>query len=260
MSRNEQKQGSLERRARKGRGMPPGPAKEASGHATVKLENITFTDEHVVMRVDLSDKEVRQMFTSFAQEEDPGNVRVVFEGRKGRFEVINMGNDALKVRGKRKRISKHLNLRSGTSQARLPDTRKPTAFETAMSNARKRGSLRVGEILSGDDMLSGEEFGNRLGLTRQAIDARRKNGQLIGLEGPGRGVHYPEWQIMSDGHLTPGISEILELVDGDTWAAYRFLVEDFPDASRDRLVDKLQDGEVDLVLNHIETVLRGGYT
>lgn len=264
MSRNDQKQGSHERRQRKGRSVPQGAAKELHPRVNMKIENLTVEGEHLVIRVDTGGKEAQEAITSFVdtytKKKSLKDVRVVFQESKSRFELVSMGKGDRKVRDARLAPSGNRIAKKLYPQTPRPEVRKPTAFETAMSNARSRGSLRVADILAGDDMLTGEQFGKRLNLTRQAIDTRRKNGQLIGLQGPSRGVRYPDWQIKPDGHLTPGIEEVLELVDGDAWAAYRSLVEDFPDASGDRLVDKLQNGEVDLVLTHIETVLRGDYT
>jgi len=255
LTRHEQKHRSNERRAGKGRGMPASAAKE--------LKKLTFTGGHAVVSVpDLSDEELGAQFRAFVNETNDTGTVMVFKNQKGRIvDLVNARNVAkpgqmfrFLISSRRQRLLKK-HLTKPHSEAH-----KPTTFETAMENARMRGNVRVAEILSSKDMLSGEEFGERLGRSRQTIDNWRNSDQVIGLEGPGRGVRYPEWQIRPDGQLVRGITEVLELVDGDAWAAYRFLIEYFPDASEDRLVDKLQNDEIGLVLNHIETVLRGAYT
>jgi len=264
LSRNSQKHGpSLEQRARRVRkhsGVLPSPAKDLRPHSSIKIENLSLIGEHIVMRVDLSNQKVREMFTSVVGEEKHDDIRVFFKGGKRGFEVVNMGKDASKVSKGKRSFYYSSSYIPPSKRSSSPEGPKLTAFEVAMSKARMRGSLRVAEILSGDDMLTGEEFGACLDVSRQTVDNWRRNGDLIGLEGPSRGVRYPEWQIKRDGLLTPGIAKVLTLVDGDAWAAYRFLVEDFPDASGDRLIDKLQNDDLDLVLNHIDAVLQGGYT
>ena len=132
-----------------------------------------------------------------------------------------------------------------------------SALDDALARARARGERRVAEILAGDDMLTGEEFGARIGITRQGVDKRRRAGELIALEGPARGLRYPDWQIGPEGQMVDGIGEVLALAGGEPWTAYRLLVEPFPDSSGNRVCDVLRRGERERALAQLRGVVEG---
>lgn len=136
---------------------------------------------------------------------------------------------------------------------------KQSPLEGALARARERGQVRAAEILSGKEMISGDELGRLIGISRQAIDKRRKAGDLIALDGPARGVKYPRWQVSDDGFILPGISEVLTLCNGQAWTAYRHLVSEFPDGTGDALYTKLRQGFEEEVLDYVESLTRGEF-
>jgi hypothetical protein len=107
----------------------------------------------------------------------------------------------------------------GTRPARHP------ALEDALAEARKRGRLRVTEILSGEDMLTADAFAELLGTTRMTINTKRQNRQVLALEGAKRGFRFPEWQVGRDGKPFKAIPDLFDRLGGDPWAVYRFLVQ-----------------------------------
>ena len=113
-----------------------------------------------------------------------------------------------------------------------------------LAAARLRGARQRQEILSSPDMLSAQQVAELLGISRQAVDLKRKNGQLLVLEGGGRGYKYPAWQF-EEGQVITGLVDILRrLVDISPWLQYRFLTR--PDSwLQDRTpIEALKAGEL----------------
>ncbi len=176
---------------------------------------------------------------------------------------------AVEGRGQQPHSGKHLPKRVLTativegSAADTPVAAEPSrgsSLQAALERGRARGAQRVAEILDQSDMLSGEAFGRLIGISRQAVDKRRLAGDLIGLQGPSRGVRYPAWQVSDDGQMVSGIGEVLKLAGGEPWTAYRLLLEAFPDGSGQRVVDKLRDGMLASVLEHVTSITTAAYS
>lgn len=97
-------------------------------------------------------------------------------------------------------------------------------LERAVAAALERGRLQAARILDDEDMLSAAEFAKRLGITRQAVNDKRRKGQLLGLEGARRGFRYPVWQLDAEGRPRAELALLHEQLGGP-WAVYRFLVQ-----------------------------------
>jgi hypothetical protein len=63
--------------------------------------------------------------------------------------------------------------------------------------------------------VTAEELGGMLGITRQAVDKRRRAGKLLAVEVQGRGFRYPAWQIHG-GELLHGLEEVLRVLAPDS--------------------------------------------
>jgi hypothetical protein len=128
----------------------------------------------------------------------------------------------------------------------------------ALEAARKRGSVRAAEVLSGDDMLSADAFAKLLGTTRMTVNTKRQNGQLLGLDGAKRGFRFPEWQLGAEGKPYPELKSLHELLGGP-WALYRFLVQ--PHGELDGLTGReaLERGRGQVVLEAAESIGRGDF-
>jgi len=72
--------------------------------------------------------------------------------------------------------------------------------------------------------LRGEDAAHLLGVSRQAVDKRRRAARLLGIRvGPHR-YAYPSWQFSEDGVL-PGLEEVLhDLRHHDPWMQLAFMV------------------------------------
>jgi hypothetical protein len=123
-----------------------------------------------------------------------------------------------------------------------------------LAKARLRGALAQRELLAADGgALSGAELATLLGVSRQAIDKRRKAGQLLAVELPRRGYLYPAWQVTEAGVL-PGVVEVLAALRAhDAWAQARFFVTGNLRLGGKRPLDRLRRGDVEAVLRVART-------
>jgi hypothetical protein len=83
----------------------------------------------------------------------------------------------------------------------------------------------IASYLDKPHMLTATVFANHLGVSRETINEWRKANKVIGVQGAKRGFRFPEWQVNDRGQPYPAIALILEELDGDHWAAWRFLEE-----------------------------------
>ncbi len=132
-------------------------------------------------------------------------------------------------------------------------------LESALAAARERGRIRAAEVLSRKDMLSADELAALLGTTRVTVNAKRKNGKVLGLDGAKRGFRFPDWQLDENGKPYGELPVLLERL-GTPWAVYRFLVQ--PHGSLDGLTGlrALERGKGPAVVAAAEGVARGDFT
>jgi len=106
----------------------------------------------------------------------------------------------------------------------LIEAPKSPAFDNAeaLQRARDRGaSYRTGVIARGD-MLGSDAVAERLGVSRQAVDKKRRAGELLALSWGSRRLHYPAWQL-EPGILGEALKRVLAPLKGeDPWLIYRF--------------------------------------
>jgi hypothetical protein len=129
-------------------------------------------------------------------------------------------------------------------------------LERALRKAGERGQSRVAEILSGNDMLSADAFANLLGTTRVTVNAKRRNNQVLGLEGAKRGFRFPQWQVGPDGKPFGALPKLFERLGNDGWAVYRFLVQRHPELDGLSGREALQRGMTEQAIEAAESVAR----
>ena len=123
---------------------------------------------------------------------------------------------------------------------RLADRVLPTS--DPLAKARIRGTLEMRKLLNADGgAFTGKDVAQLLGISRQAVDKRRKAGQLLALELPKRGLLYPAWQFGDGSDVLPGLVDVLSptLHAHDAWARARFFVTE-----NDRLRRRASAGRV----------------
>jgi biotin operon repressor len=94
-----------------------------------------------------------------------------------------------------------------------------------LASAKLRGVEAQQKLLqAGGGVLSAEETAELLGISRQAVDKRRKQGQLIGLVQGRRGYAYPAWQF-EDGRTIEDLEQVLKTLQGhDPWMQMAFFL------------------------------------
>ncbi len=119
-----------------------------------------------------------------------------------------------------------------------------------LAPARLRGlAVRERLLAAEGGALTAEEAGDILGVTRQAIDNRRKRGGLLAVQLGRRGYRYPAWQFTAEGVL-PGLKETLAaLSDLGPWVQLAFLLNDNAWLNDRRPLDALRAGEVEAVVD-----------
>jgi hypothetical protein len=101
--------------------------------------------------------------------------------------------------------------------------------------------------------LTAEGVGDLLGITRQAVDKRRRAGKLLGLTTGRYGYRYPVWQFTESGVL-PGLEEVLAvLAPHDEWMQAAFLLSENPRLNGRTPIDMLKDSKLEGVLNAAES-------
>jgi hypothetical protein len=100
--------------------------------------------------------------------------------------------------------------------------------------------------------LGAEEVANILGITRQAVDKRRRAGKLLGLTTGRYGFRYPVWQFTESG-VVPGLQAVLAvLAPHDEWMQAAFFVGEHPRLGGKKPIDLLKDGKLERVLDAAE--------
>jgi hypothetical protein len=121
-----------------------------------------------------------------------------------------------------------------------------------LAKASFRGVLAMREMLTAEGgTLSAQQVADLRGVTRQAIDKRRRAAQLLAVEVPKRGYLYFAWQLTDTGEDLPGLAEVLEaLGEHDPWAQARFFLSGNARLKGKRPLDLLRagKGELDRVL------------
>jgi hypothetical protein len=117
-----------------------------------------------------------------------------------------------------------------------------------LAKAKIRGLLAKPKLLEAENgCVSAEEAAQILGITRQAVDKRRKQGKLIALPA-GRSHRYPAWQF-SDGKTLPGLESALSTLSiRDPWMQTAWMLNGNFSLEGDRPLDRLRAGNLDAVV------------
>jgi hypothetical protein len=120
---------------------------------------------------------------------------------------------------------------------------------SALDRARARG-LRVRQDLLEQEggLVSAAELADLLGISRQAVDDRRKQGELVALKDAARHFKYPVWQ-SHEGNTLPGLEDVLMALDmTDPMTAIVFYLQPDPRIGGKRPLDAAREGQSGLVL------------
>jgi hypothetical protein len=132
-------------------------------------------------------------------------------------------------------------------------------LDKALSAAKTRGAARVADILNGADMLTADAFAEEIGATRETIHKKRRRHEVLGLEGPKRGVRFPKWQLSRSGELLAGLPLLFEAFGEHPWAVYRFLLQAHPELDGRTGLDALRAGRIEDVIAVAGTIGAGAF-
>lgn len=112
--------------------------------------------------------------------------------------------------------------------------------------AEKEGSRFKQETWSSEEMLTSDEAARRMNMSREALNNRRKSGQVLGLEAGKRGYRYPSWQF--EDAIVPVLSDVLKALSSlDPWAQYLFFKQPEPLLKGEAPLNLLRQGKLDEV-------------
>ncbi|MFC0243245.1 hypothetical protein [Rhodopseudomonas telluris] len=135
-----------------------------------------------------------------------------------------------------------------------------SSLEASLSAARDRGRFKIAEILKGDDMLTGSDFGALIGASHETVNVRRGRGEILGLQGATRGVRYPSWQVTDAGMPLPGLSELFEVLGREPWLVYRFLRTAHPELGGKTALEAMKLGQQKAVFGVARNQMNGAFS
>jgi hypothetical protein len=118
-----------------------------------------------------------------------------------------------------------------------------------LAAARLKGVIIKRNLLYEDGQpLKSEDVASLLNVTRQAVDKRRKKGQLLGVSLGRRGYLYPIWQFL-DGKVLAGLERVLaQLSEYDPWTQLMFFKTGDLRLDGATPLEQLKAGEIDKVV------------
>lgn len=131
------------------------------------------------------------------------------------------------------------------------------ALDAALAAAKNRGEARITSVLKGEDMLNARDFGRLIGASHETVNARRKTGEILGLEGTTRGVRYPRWQVTDAGLPLPGLAGLFAALGGQPWTVYRFLCAAHAELDGRTGLEALKVGRAEAVLDAARNQVAG---
>jgi hypothetical protein len=120
----------------------------------------------------------------------------------------------------------------------------PSDLGGGVARAQQEGERLKRQVLTQADMLAPERAAARAGITRQALDLRRKKRQALALTHAKRGYRYPAWQF-ADELAEPVLQLLPRLAHLDAWAQYLLLTQPEPLLEGRSIVEALRAGEHD---------------
>lgn len=119
--------------------------------------------------------------------------------------------------------------------------------ESLWLKARLRGRKQKEVLLNAEGgVISSAQMGELLEISRQAVDQRRRKGELLALQPGGRRAYrYPLWQVDNGGILS-GLSDVLSVLEGhDPWMTLQFFLRENIRLDGNRPLDVLRREEAE---------------
>jgi hypothetical protein len=123
-----------------------------------------------------------------------------------------------------------------------------------LASALLRGAHVKEELIQASGgAASAEEVAQLLGITRQAVDKRRRAGTLLAVESPSGDWRYPRAQFQQDGKPIAHLERVLRAFTvADPWMQLDALTAIDPALGNRSAFDALKAGEVDTVIRIVQ--------
>lgn len=144
--------------------------------------------------------------------------------RKARSDTIEQAAQSIEAAFSQL-VDERLDARTTSAEVRFSA---PEDFVPGYEAAVAAGAQARTEIIGRRDMLSSQALADRLGVSRETVNQRRLNRELIALQHEVRGFRYPAWQI--EPPVRAAMAEVLAAcgADLDPWASYLFFTQPEP--------------------------------
>jgi len=136
------------------------------------------------------------------------------------------------------------------SAMKTPSVVTQLAGKDPLASAKLRGVEAQQNLLKASGgVLAAEEAAQLLGISRQAVDKRRRQGQLLGLTQGRRGYAYPAWQF-DKGRTIANLEKVLKALQShDPWMQLAFFLNPNDRVDGASPADALRAGEVEKVIS-----------
>jgi hypothetical protein len=125
-----------------------------------------------------------------------------------------------------------------------------------IDRAEQEGQRLKQEIMRRPGMLTPEDAAARAGISRQALDLRRRRNQALALSHVKRGYRYPAWQF--DDNVAPSLTPVLAALSYlDAWGQYFFLTQPEPLLEGKTPLSAIRAGKLERVLWVVERLHAG---
>ena len=115
---------------------------------------------------------------------------------------------------------------------------------------RLKGTVLKQELLKDQGLppFSSEQVAENLGMSREAVNKRRRKGQLVAVSVGKRGYQYPAWQFQ-DGQVLRGLREVLQALGSvGEWTPILFLCSGDPMLDGETPLERLKQGDIDAAI------------
>jgi hypothetical protein len=127
------------------------------------------------------------------------------------------------------------------------ESKKPF-HDDPLRSLRLKGLRAKSELLKREGgVITSSQVGELLGISRQAVDKRRRQGKLLAVSLGKRGYFYPVWQFFEDGVLQ-GFEIVMNLIEPyDPWMKMIFMLNANHRLGNQSPLEKLREGHLDEV-------------
>jgi hypothetical protein len=127
------------------------------------------------------------------------------------------------------------------------ESKKPF-HDDPLRSLRLKGLRAKSELLKKEGgVITSSQVAELLGISRQAVDKRRRKGKLLAVSLGKRGYFYPVWQFFENGVL-PGFDILMNLLEPyDPWMKMIFMLNANHRLGNQSPLEKLREGHLDEV-------------